>query len=184
MGFIKFETILTSFTHGRHPLPWAIPPLSSNLPSHLLTHRAKKCKPPSLWNQSPMVSSCMECSKKICLGIFLPQPWNSSSTASWRHLKDQSSNRGRQFAPMLGIVSWDWDVILRQGNIKVYHFNHSELSWRPGTARQLHLWIHLKDQSSIKVDSMRSCWQLSNENGMSYSGKKTSFKPFKTAMAP
>ena len=177
MGSTKFETILTRFTHGRQTPPslWAFPPLSPNLPSHL---------EPVSYGQWLHGVFRLNIGKKICLGIFLPQPWNSSSTASWRHLKDQSSNRGRQFLPKLGIVNWDWDVISRQGNIKVCHFNHSELSWRPGTARQLHLWIHLKDQSSIKVDSMRSCWQLSSENGMSYSGKKMSFEPFKTTMAP
>ena len=49
----------------------------------------------------------------------------------------------------LAVVNFKWDVILRQDNVKVYHLNYSEPSWRPGTARQLHLWIHLKDTSSI-----------------------------------
>ena len=65
----------------------------------------------------------------------------------WIHLKDPSSNGGTQFAPKLGIVNWEWDVISRQNIAKVCHLNYSEPSWCPQIARQLHLWIHLKDQS-------------------------------------
>ena len=67
----------------------------------------------------------------------------------WMHLKDTSSIGSKQLARKLAMVNWEWDVISKQGNVKECHLNHSEPSGRPGTARQLHLWIHLKDTSSI-----------------------------------
>ena len=60
----------------------------------------------------------------------------------------EGSIRGRQFAPILGIVNCGWDVISRQDNVKVCYLNHSVSPKHPGTARPLHLGIHLKDTSS------------------------------------
>ena len=92
----------------------------------------------------------------------------------WRHLEDPSSNGGGQLTPLLVIVSWEWDVMLRQDNVKVCHLNHSELSWRPWTARQLHLSIHMKDPFSIGGRQLTRQLVIAPENKMSCQGKETS----------
>ena len=76
-------------------------------------------------------------------------PWNSPSTASLNTFEGAIIYWVRQFGAELANVNWVWDVILRQNNDKEYCLNHSEPSGCPETARQLHLWIHLKDTSSI-----------------------------------
>ena len=75
-------------------------------------------------------------------------PWNSPSTASLNTFEGAIIYWVRQFGAELANVNWVWDVILRQNNVKGCRLNHSEPSWRPGMARKLHLWRHLKDLSS------------------------------------
>ena len=75
-------------------------------------------------------------------------PWNSPSTASLNTFEGAIIYWVRQFGAELANVNWVWDVILRQNNVKGCRLNHSEPSWRPGMARKLHLWRHLRDLSS------------------------------------
>ena len=52
--------------------------------------------------------------------------------------------------------------------------NHSELPWRPWTARQLHLSIHMKDPLSIGGRQLARQLVITPENKMSCQGKETS----------
>ena len=80
--------------------------------------------------------------------FFIQNPETARQLHLWRHLKEPSSIGGRQLARKLAIVNWEWDVTLRHDNIKVRLSNYSELSRRPGAARQLHLWRNLQYLSS------------------------------------
>ena len=80
--------------------------------------------------------------------IWTIQSCHDALEHPWIHLKDPSIGN-RQRAHRLPIVNWKWDVILRQHNVKVCHFNHSEKSWHPGTTCQLPFWRHLKDPLSM-----------------------------------
>ena len=74
--------------------------------------------------------------------------WCSRQVHPWRHLKEPSSIGGRKLAHELTIVILEWNITLRQHNVKEHLANYLELSKPLGAARQLHLWRHLKDPLS------------------------------------
>ena len=95
-------------------------------------------------------------------------------------MKDPSSISDRQLAHELAIVNCKWDVISRQGNVRVCHLNHSEASWRLEQPVNCIFEDIKRIHHLLGIDSWCVIWQLSIENGMSYQVKTTSMYVFWT----